>query len=272
MPSARVAVAKNVPPDFVESFEKRLCSALSWSKKSRLAEADLVSGVLGAWLDPVPPPPPPPLPPPPLPPPPPEGDVDPDSILRRLRMRMTRKRKHRRRSRSSTDNTPRSMVGDLRLAQQTLVDSPCPHPPKPKPKSVSDATGRVDDSGGAGVDEAEHANDASIVSRKAEMQARVLALLCEMNAVIAPLLLADGVDKDALDLRGALMARFQDDWMYANELKEMFDEGAFSDVLDSNASGSSALGEVESAIRVILVGLLDYDDDYVAFMAKKAEE
>jgi hypothetical protein len=158
------------------------------------------------------------------------------------------------------------------LAQQTLVDSPCPHPPKPKPKSVSDATGRVDDSGGAGVDEAEHANDASIVSRKAEMQARVLALLCEMNAVIAPLLLADGVDKDALDLRGALMARFQDDWMYANELKEMFDEGAFSDVLDSNASGSSALGEVESAIRVILVGLLDYDDDYVAFMAKKAEE
>ena len=32
------------------------------------------------------------------------------------------------------------------------------------------------------------------------------------------------------------MAKFADDWMYTDELKSLFDEGAFADILDSDAS------------------------------------
>lgn len=148
------------------------------------------------------------------------------------------------------------------LAQQSIVRTPCPRRPKPRSEEKETET--------AVLDEAEQTNNAAIETRSAEIQARVLGLLCEIHSIVEPVLLAEGgLDKDTLDLRGVVMAQFADDWMYTKELESMFDEGAFSDVLDSNASGSVALSEVEAAIRTVLIGFLDYDDTYIAHVEKK---
>ena len=106
------------------------------------------------------------------------------------------------------------------LAQQNIVKTPCPRRPSPRPEGSNEDT--------ADVDEAEQTNNSAIEARNAEIQARVLGLLCEIHSVIAPLLEAEsGVDKDTLDLRKAVMTRFADDWMYTKELESMFDDGAF---------------------------------------------